>query len=267
MNKMLKLLLVGMLIMGLAVMTVGCGGQAADTATDSQAGDASIEKIVVGTNAAFPPFESQDKGELVGFDMELIRAIGEAQGIEVEIKHMDFKALVPAVQQGKIDAAIAGMSINEERLEVVDFTDSYFDAGLIVAVNSDNEDIKSTDDLSGKKLAAQNGTIGADYCQQVAKEDPSTEVKLFDDVGIAFMEMKKGGVDAVVNDQPVTLNYIMTTEDAGIKTVGEVFSADDVYGIAVQKENTELLNLLNEGLAKVRENGTYDEIYKKWIAE
>jgi len=264
-KKFLKLCLVAMLALGLVVVA-GCGQDAVDE-SQPPADESQITSIVVGTNATFPPFESQDKGELVGFDMELIRAIGEVQGIEVEVQHMDFKSLVPGVQQGKIDAAIAGMSITPERLEVVNFTDSYFDAGLIVAVKSDNEDILGPDDLKGKVLAAQNGTIGAAFIQEVAKEDPSTEVKLFDDVGVAFMELNKGGADAVVNDQPVTLNYILTTEDASIKTVGEVFSADDKYGIAVQRDNIELLTLLNEGLAKVRENGTYDEIYSKWIVE
>ncbi|MBO8158573.1 MAG: basic amino acid ABC transporter substrate-binding protein [Thermosyntropha sp.] len=238
---------------------IGCGGEAADNSEEK------AKKIIVGTNATFPPFESQEKGELVGFDIDLIKAIGEVQGYEVEVKHMAFEALVPAVQQGKIDAAISGMSITPDRLEVVDFTEPYFDAGLIVAVRNDNTDINGTEDLKGKRLAAQTGTIGAAYCDKVKEKDPSTEVKLFKDVGEAFMELKKGGVDAVINDHPVTLNYILTTEDANIKMVGEVFSADDKYGIAVKKGNTELLNMLNEGLAKVKENGTYDKIYKKYF--
>jgi glutamine transport system substrate-binding protein len=148
---------------------------------------------------------------------------------------------------------------------VYHFTDAYFDAGLIIAVHKDNQDIKSTEDLKGKKLAAQNGTIGAAYCDGVKKEEASTEVRIFDDIGLAFIELEKGGVDAVVNDYPVTANYIETTEDTNVMMVGEMFSADDQYGIAVKKGNTELLEMLNEGLAKIKENGTYDEIYNKWI--
>lgn len=256
-----RVLLSSLLIFGLMFTVVGCGGKGADNSADKP------KKIVVGTNATFPPFESQEKGELVGFDIDLIKAIGEVQGYEVEVKHMGFEALIPAVQQGKIDAAIAGMSITPERQEVVDFTNPYFDAGLIIAVRNDNTDINSTDDLKGKKLAAQTGTIGAAYCDKVQAEDPSTNVKMFKDIGEAFMELKKGGVDAVVNDHPVTLNYILTTEDANIKMVGEIFSADDKYGIAVKKGNTELLNMLNEGLAKIKENGTYDQIYKKYFEQ
>jgi glutamine transport system substrate-binding protein len=266
MRNFVKLMLAGLLVLAMAFALVGCGGQADNEAQSDNGTATEVKKLVVGTNATFPPFEMQESsGELTGFDMELIRAIGEVQGYEVEIKHMDFKALVPSVQGGKIDAAIAGMSITPERLESVDFTDAYFDAGLIIAVHKDNQDIKSTEDLKGKKLAAQNGTIGAAYCDGVKKEEASTEVRIFDDIGLAFIELEKGGVDAVVNDYPVTANYIETTEDTNVMMVGEMFSADDQYGIAVKKGNTELLEMLNEGLAKIKENGTYDEIYNKWI--
>jgi glutamine transport system substrate-binding protein len=263
MRNFVKLMLASLLVLALAFALAGCSGQADNDGQNEGAADA--KKLVVGTNATFPPFEMQESGEFTGFDMDLIRAIGEVQGYEVEIQHMDFKALVPSVQNGKIDAAIAGMSITPERMESVDFTESYFDAGLIIAVHKDNQDIKSTEDLKGKKLAAQNGTIGAAYCEEVKKADGSTENRIFDDIGAAFMELEKGGVDAVVNDHPVTAYYLKTATDTNAVMVGDIFSADDQYGIAVKKGNTELLNLLNEGLAKIKENGTYDEIYSKWF--
>lgn len=263
MKKSAKLLLVGVMIMGLLISAVGCGGQAADNQDNSQ----EVKKIVAGTNATFPPFEAIENDEKVGFDMDLIRAIGEAEGYEVEIQHMDFKSLIPALQTGKIDCAIAGMSITPERLESIDFSESYFDAGLIVAVAKDNEDIKGLEDLKGKKIAAQIGTIGAAACERVKKEDSSTEVKLFDDVPVAFMELQKGGVDAVINDQAVTLNYIQTSENAEVKTVGEVFAADDHYGIGVKQGNDEILTVINIGLQKVKDNGEFQKIYDKWIAQ
>ena len=115
---------------------------------------------------------------------------------------------------------------------------------------------RGTDDLKGKKLAAQNGTIGAAYCDEVKNADAATETRIFDDIGLAFMELEKGGVDAVVNDHPVTAYYLKTATDTSIKMVGDIFSAEDQYGIAVKKGNTELLNALNEGLIKIKENGT-----------
>jgi glutamine transport system substrate-binding protein len=267
MRNFVKLMLAGLLVLALAFALVGCGGQTDNGGQNEGAQDPAgeVKKLLVGTNATFPPFEMQESGEFTGFDMDLIRAIGEVQGYEVEIQHMDFKALVPSVQNGKIDAAIAGMSITPERLESVDFTESYFDAGLIIAVHKDNQDIQSTEDLKGKKLAAQTGTIGAAYCEEVKKADGSTENRIFDDIGAAFMELEKGGVDAVVNDHPVTAYYLKTATDTNTKMVGDIFSADDKYGIAVKKGNTELLDLLNEGLVKIKENGTYDEIYSKWF--
>ena len=254
MKKFGLLLLTTLRTVALVFSVAGCTGQKQE------------QKVLkVGTNATFPPFEMQENNEFTGFDMDLIRAIGEEQGYKVEINHMDFKALIPALGNKKIDAAIAGMSITEERLKSVDFTKAYFNAGLIIAVANNNETIKTTEDLKGKKLAAQNGTIGAAYCDEVKKLDAKTEVRIFDDIGAAFMELEKGGVDAVVNDHPVTAYYLKTTGTSKAKMVGDIFSADDQYGIAIKKGNTETLNMLNEGLDKIKANGKYDEIYKKWF--
>ena len=261
MKKFSRLFLAVLMVFALIFTAVGCGGP-----TEVGEQDQNQSQVLrVGTNATFPPFEMQESGEFLGFDMDLIRAIGEEQGFTVEIKHMDFKALIPALDNNKIDAAIAGMSIKPDRLESVDFTEPYFDAGLIIAVRNNNDTIKSTEDLKGKKLAAQNGTTGAAYCDSVKKQDPSTVVRIFDDIGAAFMELEKGGVDAVVNDLPVTAWYLKEKESTNVKMVGEVFSADEQYGIAVKKGNQEMLDMLNEGLQKIRDNGKYDEIYNKWF--
>ncbi|MDD3852268.1 MAG: basic amino acid ABC transporter substrate-binding protein [Syntrophomonadaceae bacterium] len=261
MKKYGRLMIAVLLTVALVFSVAGCAGQTGDQNQAQQQ-----QKVLkIGTNATFPPFEMQDNNEFTGFDMDLIRAIGEEQGYKVEINHMDFKALIPSLGNNKIDAAIAGMSITEERLESVDFTDAYFNAGLIIAVANSNESIKTTEDLKGRKLAAQNGTIGAAYCVEVKKQDPKTETRIFDDIGAAFMELEKGGVDAVVNDHPVTAYYLKTTTSTKAKMVGDIFSADDQYGIAVKKGNAETLDMLNEGLNKIKANGKYDEIYKKWF--
>lgn len=263
MKKILKFVMVSMMIMGLMISALGCGGQAADNPADY----GSVKKIVAGTNAAFPPFESQEGEEYVGFDMDLIRAIGEVEGYEVEIRHMGFKALIPALDADKIDCAIAGMSINPDRLKKIDFSEPYFDAGLIIAVSKDTEGINGLEDLKGKRLAAEKGTTGSNACVGVQKKDSSTVVKNFDKVPEAFMELNKGGVDAVINDQAVTLNYIETSGNDKVKTVGDVFSAEEQYGIGVKKGNEEMLNVINDGLKKLQENGEFQKIYDKWISE
>lgn len=260
MKKLLSVLLIAMLAIGMLAVA-GCSKD--EPAEEPPA----ITKLVVGSETAYAPFEMVDEktGDYIGFDMDIIRAIGEAMDVEVEVRSMEFTALIPALQNGQIDCAISAMSITEERAEVVDFTDSYFDAGLIIAVAADTEGIETMEDLKGKSLAAQIGTIGADACVALKDEDPATVVKTYDHVGEAFMELQKGGADAVVNDLPVTSYYIMTEASDKVKMVGEVFQADDHYGMPVQKGDTETITLLNEGLAKIKADGTYDEIYQKWF--
>ena len=111
------------------------------------------------------------------------------------------------------------------------------------------------------------GTIGADACNAVKEKDPKTEIRTFDAIGEAFMELEKGGVDAVINDQAVTAYYIKTTGKGKTKMVGDLFSADDHYGIAIKKGNAEMLKVINDGLASIRSNGKYDEIYQKWFGK
>jgi len=264
MKRIVKLLLMCTLIMGLAFTAIGCG-QEADEPKDNEGTEK--PKLIVGSQTTYAPFEFVDKetNEYVGFDMDLIRAIAEVQGYDVEIQSLGFDALIPALQAGTVDCTISAQSITPKRLEAIDFTEPYFNAGLIIAVQADNEDIKGLDDLKGKTLAAEVGTIGADTSYSIKEADDSTEVKIFDGIGEAFMELEQGNADAVVNDFPVTDYYIKTTGKGKIKMVGEVFAANDQYGIGVKKGNEEILNMLNEGLTKIKENGTYQDIYDKWF--
>ena len=261
MKKFSKLLLVSMLLMGLVFSTAGCSKKAADNTK------AAKPVLNVGTEATYAPFEFTQNGEYVGFDMDLIRAIGAAEGYDVKINPLGFDALIPAVQAGTVDCCISSMTIKEDRAKVVDFSNPYFTAGLIIAVNQNTTNINGLDDLKGKRLAAEVGTTGLDASNSVKAKDPKTTVKVFDSVGEAFMELEKGGVDAVINDFPVTSYYVQTTGKDKVKMVGQVFSAQDQYGIGVKKGNTDLLNKINDGLAKLKANGEYDNIYKKWFGE
>lgn len=266
MTKKVRLILSGLLILGLVFAAIGCGGQGntGDNSADKGAAGEKT-KLVVGSETTFPPMEFMEKGEYVGFDMDLIRAIAEVEGMEVQINSLGFDALIPAIQTGQIDCAIAAISITDERKESVAFTEPYFQAGLIIAVKADNSEIKGLEDLEGKKIAAQIGTTGADACNGVKEKNAATAVSIFNSTGEAYMALENGAVDAVVNDHPVTMYYINTEGSGKVKTVGEVFAADDNYGIAVKKDNTQLLNQLNDGLQKIKDNKTYDEIYDKWF--
>jgi glutamine transport system substrate-binding protein len=261
-KKMGKLLLIGILILGLAFTTVGCTKKAADTTSTPQV----VKPVLtVGSETTYAPFEYTENGAYVGFDMDLIRAIGAIEGYDVKINTLGFDSLIPAVSSGNVDCIISAMTIKEDRAKVIDFSDPYFKAGLIIAVAQSNTTIKSLDDLKGKRLAAEVGTTGLDASNAVKAKDPKTTVKVFDSVGEAFMELEKGGVDAVINDMPVTSYYIQTKGKDKDKMVGEVFSATDQYGIGVKKGNAVLLAKINDGLAKLKANGEYDKMYQKWF--
>ncbi len=212
----------------------------------------------VGTEPAFPPFESTESGEIVGFDIDLLNAIGEKAGKTIEFESLPFDGLIPALQGGSIDAAVSGMTITEERAKTVDFSDPYFDAGLAIAVRDSTTNIQSLDDLEGKKIAVQIGTTGAATAEGV----PNTEVSTFDSAPLALQELANGNVDAVVNDAAVTDYAIQSGNIPGISIVGQVLT-DESYGIALPK-GSENLEAINTALAELKADGTYDALYEKW---
>nr|4ZV1_A Chain A, AncQR [synthetic construct]4ZV2_A Chain A, AncQR [synthetic construct] len=220
----------------------------------------------VGTEATFPPFGFKDEnGKLVGFDIDLAKAIAKKLGVKVEFKPMDFDGIIPALQSGKIDVVIAGMTITEERKKQVDFSDPYFEAGQAIVVKKGNDSIKSLEDLKGKKVGVQLGSTSEQHVKKVAK-DAGVKVKKFDNFSEAFQELKSGRVDAVVTDNAVALAYVKQNPNAGVKIVGETFSGEP-YGIAVRKGNSELLEKINKALEEMKKDGTYDKIYEKWFGE
>jgi glutamine transport system substrate-binding protein len=258
MNKKNNLLLALSMVLVIAVAS-GCSGGA------PQKAGSDTPVYIVGTEPTFPPFEmpGENPDEIIGFDIDLIKAIAEDQGFEVEIQKLGFDGLIMAVQSGNIDIAASGMSITPERLKEVDFSDPYIDAGLAIAVSSSNQDIKGKDDLKGKSVAVQIGTTGADKAQELKDEGLIAEIKTFDTVDVVVMELISGGVDAIINDLPVTQAY-MSAQPGKIKIVGETLASDS-YGFAIKKGNTELLEKINAGLKNVKENGKYDELIEKYF--
>lgn len=154
------------------------------------------------------------------------------------------------------------MSITDERKQAVGMSDPYYTSGLIVMVKKDNNDIKSIDDLAGKRIAAQIGTTGADKANSVK----DAKVTLFNTNTESAMELTNGGVDAVINDSPVIGYYLAQGGSEVAKTVGDVMEAEQ-YGIAVKKDNTKLLEDINKALAELKKDGEYDKIYKTWFGE
>lgn len=251
-----------------AVAFSACGSSKTDGAgsADGQSGSNSEVVYKVGTEPTFPPFDTtDDAGNIVGFDMDLITAIGEDQGFKVEFQNLQFDALVPALQSGQIDIIAAGMNgEDEERRKQVDFSDPYYDSGLVVAVKNDNTTINGIDDLtSDMKVAAQIGTTGADKATELKEEGKVADAVILNGLDTAMMQLINGDVQAVINDKPVTQAYIDKQPDK-IKIVGDVMNAE-AYAIAVQKGNSELLGKINTGLQNLKDNGKFDEIFNKWF--
>lgn len=249
------LMLVMMVMTACAMLLAGCGGEKKEAA----------EKVLrVGTEPSFAPFEFQKEGskEFTGFDIDLIRAIGKQMGYKVEVQNMGFDALIPALNAGNIDVAIAGMSITDERKKVVEFSDPYYTSGLIIMVNNDNNDIKTLKDLEGKRIACQIGTTG----EKKSRSVPGAQVTAFNTQSEASLELKNGGADAVINDAPVVAYYLQQGGSESAKTVGEKMEAED-YGIAVKKDNAKLAAEINKAMAELKKNGEFDKIYKTWFGE
>lgn len=222
----------------------------------------SAPTLQVATEPTFPPFEMQDQatGELSGFDIDLITAIGEAAELNIEIVSLPFDGIIPALQSKTMDAAISGMTITAERAQTVSFSRPYFKAGLAIAVQDDNTTIENFSDLEGKRIAVQIGTTGA----QEASTIEGANVTAFDSASLALQELLNGNVDAVVNDGPVTLYAIKEAGLQGVKVVGELVT-EEYYGIAMPKDSP-YLNDINNALELLIQDGRYRAIYQTWFA-
>ncbi len=262
--KLLKSAGILLVVFGLLISLVGCGGKTAENKPAENKPEAKKEKLVVGVDASFVPFEflNQQTGKYEGFDIDLWAEIAKELGLEYELKPMDFNGLIPALQSGAIDAALAGMTIKEERKQKVDFSIPYYDAGLLVLVRADNNDIKGVQDLKGKVVATKTGTTSYDYAVKIPGVK---EVKPFPNIDGAYMELISGAADAVVFDSPNVLYYANTTGKGKVKPVGDLLEGQQ-YGFAFPK-GSKLVPEVNKVLEKLFENGKYDELYEKWFGQ
>lgn len=220
---------------------------------------AQAKDLVVGCDTNFMPFEFKQNGEYVGFDIDLWDAIAKDLGLTYRLMPMDFNGLIPALQTGSIDAALAGMTITSKREEVVDFAYPYYDSGLLLMVRSDDTTIKEVEDLSDKVVATKLGTTSANFIKEVKTKD----VKLFPNIDGAYMELGAGGADAVIFDSPAVMYYTKTVGAGRVKTVGPLYQGQP-YGIAFP-QGSELRERVSITILKFMEDGTYNNIYKKWF--
>ena len=228
----------------------------------SFAGSGFAKNLTIATDTNFPPFEFKDPqtGKHTGFDVELWDAIAKEIGVEYDLQPMDFNGIIPGLQSGQLDAGIAGITIKPERAKVVDFSDPYYNAGLLLLVKASNKDITKVEDLEGKLVATKLGTTSEDFLKKNAK---AKEVKLYPNNDAMFMELMMGGADAVMFDSPVIANYVREVGKEKVKVVGPLYMGQS-YGIGFPK-GSELVGKVNVALKALKENGSYRQLYLKWF--
>ncbi len=216
-------------------------------------------KLIMSTNAAFPPYEmTTDSGEFEGIDIETAQAIADKLGLELQIDDMDFDAALLAVQQGKSDMVMAGVTVTDERQNVMDFTDSYA-TGIQSIIVKEDSDIASVDDLTGKKIGTQRGTTGYLYCSDDFGDE---NVVAYDDGLTAVQMLNNGQVDCVVIDNAPAKEFIAA--NPGLKLLDTAYVEED-YAIGVGKGNTELKDAINTALEELKADGTLQAIVDKYI--
>ena len=214
----------------------------------------------VGTDATFPPMEFVDNGKRTGFDIELTEALAKSMGKRVEWVDIDFKGLIPGLIAKRFDVAMSAIYITDERKKVVDFSDSYYAGGLVAMVKSDNSTIKKLADLDGKKVTVQVGTKSVGYLQQNFPKVQRVEVEKNQEM---FALVDIGRADAAVTGKPAAYQYVRTRP--GLKVLDEQITTEE-YGIALRKDTPELTKAINAALAKIKADGTYAALVKKWFS-
>jgi polar amino acid transport system substrate-binding protein len=217
------------------------------------------EVLRVGTDATFPPMEFVENGKRTGFDIELVEAIGKAMNRKVEWVDIDFKGLIPGLVSKRFDMAVSAIYITDERKKAVDFTDAYY-AGGLVAMVKDGSAIKTMADLNGKKVSVQVGTksvsfLGASYPQvQLVEVEKNQEMFNLVDIGRA---------DAAVTGKPAAYQYVRTR--GGLKVLDQQLTVEE-YGMALRKDTPELTRAVNAAIGKLKADGTYAQIVRKWFS-
>ena len=269
------------LLMAFATMValVGCGSSSdstasTDSATTESTGDAtasdtasSDKKWVIATDTSFKPFEyTDDNGDFVGIDVDILAAVAEDQGFDYELKSLGWDASIAACQAGQADGMIAGASITDERKESGwIFSDGYYDANQSMAVEA-SSDIEGFDDLQGKSVAVKTGTMSATYAESLSSDYGFT-VTYFEDSPTMYQAVVGGQVAACFDDTPIMASNI---KDTGIsmKILENTGNDPAEYGFAIfTADNQELVDMFNAGLANIKANGTYDEILAKYLGE
>ena len=252
-----------------AVMLSACGKkEEAAAPVPAAAPVAQVKEYVVGTDAAYAPFEFEnEKKQVEGFDIDVLSAVADKAGFKVKFINTPWEGIFATLAQGDRDIVISAVTITDERKQSMDFSEPYFEARQLIAVGKGVTDVKTFADLKGKKVAVQTGTTGDDVVQKLLGKT-SADIKRFESTPLALKELESGGVQAVVADNGVVVNYLKNNSSNGISTLEDRESFQpEFYGMAIKKGNAELQGKLNEGIKAIKADGTYDKIYAKYFGE
>lgn len=233
-----------------------------ESAAEAPEGLVSDGTLTVCSDTPYEPFEfKDDAGEDTGYDMDLLRAVAERADLDLSVIDLPFDGILGSLTAGDCDVVASAVTITDERAQQVDFTDPYFDADQSLLVPADSaETITALADLAGATIGVQSGTTGEAYANENATD---AEIKSFEDSDGLFAALASGDIDAILQDLPV--NAYRATQDESVVVV-ETYPTGEQYGFAVEKGDTALLAFLDDGLAALRDDGTFDEIYGTYFA-
>jgi ABC-type amino acid transport substrate-binding protein len=271
-GKMSRKGLLAILVLMLALVLVttalvaGCGEEEDDTGKKEEevttVNTLEEGKLLMGSDTTYPPFESiGDDGKPEGFDVDIAMELADRLGLELEVVTTAWEGIIPGLKTDKYDIIMSAMTITDERLAEINFSDPYIDSNQSIAVKKGTTDITSADDLAGKVVGVQVDTTGQFTAEEIAG---IAEIRKYDTILLAFQELELGRIDAIMNDFPV--NAYLSKIRGQTEVVATVVT-DEQYGIGVKKGNNELLDAVNMALADMMADGTYDEIFTKWFSE
>ncbi|MEW6553415.1 MAG: basic amino acid ABC transporter substrate-binding protein [Actinomycetota bacterium] len=252
------------LVLVATMFAAGCGEKEEETEEKEEVTVTTLEegKLLMGSDTTYPPFESiGDDGEPEGFDIDVATELADRLGLELEVVTTAWEGIIPGLKTDKYDIIMSAMTITEERLAEIDFSDPYIDSNQSIAVMKGTTDITGPEDLAGKVVGVQVDTTG----QFTAEGIPGiAEIRKYDTILIAFQELELGRIDAIMNDYPVNA-YL--SKIRGQTEIAATVTTDEQYGIGVKKGNDELLDAINLALADIMADGTYDKIFEDWFGE
>lgn len=255
--KKRKLFLSVFVLAVVSFVLAACGSS--DDSSSGSDSDGGKKKITGGTEATFAPFESlDDKGNIVGIDVDILDAISEELGIEYELKHVGWDPVFEKVRSGELDFGASGITVTKKRLESFDFTDPYYEATQVIVVKEDSP-ITSAKDLEGKKISVQINTTGHEAAKKLYGET-NKNISAFENLPLAIQKVIDGATDAAIGDNAVVAEYLKNNPNKGLKVIEDDAFDKEYYAIMVKKGNKETLDLLNEGIKKIKEDGKLKEI-------